>query len=144
MNGIRYIPEINGVVHSWANLVVNIAGVPVTGITKISYKDSQTIESIYGAGQRPVGRGYGRIECSASITLLRDELEAIRAASDTGRLQDIAPFDIIVSFLPIGGQLLTTHKIRNAQFKDDGVDANEGDTSNTSDCELIISHIEWR
>ena len=81
---------INGVVHSWANLSVAIAGVPVTGINKINYKDDQTVDNIYGAGQKPIGRGYGKIEYSATIGLERSEVEAIRAASLTGRLQDIA------------------------------------------------------
>ena len=108
MNGIQHYPEINGVQHSWANLQVVIAGRTVTGITKISYKDSQTMENIYGAGVRPVGRGYGRIECEGAITLHRDEVEAIRNSSDTGRVQDIAPFDIIVQFLPQGGKTIIT------------------------------------
>ena len=103
MNGLRHIPQINGVLHSWSNLSVVINGVPVTGINKISYKDSQTIENIYGAGQAPVGRGYGKIECTPSIGLERGEVEAIRTSSPTGRLQDIAPFDIIVQFLPVNG-----------------------------------------
>ncbi|MDR3093645.1 MAG: hypothetical protein LBU62_03240 [Bacteroidales bacterium] len=144
MNGLRYVPEINGVVHSWGNLVVNISGVVVTGITQLNYKDSQTIDNIYGAGQHPVGRGYGRIEPSASITLLRSEVESIRAASPTGRLQDIAPFDVIVQFIPVNGQKIVTHRIRGAQFRDDGLEISEGDTSNATQFELVVRNIEWR
>jgi len=144
MNGIQHIPEINGVQHSWANLQVTIAGRTVIGITKISYKDSQTMENIYGAGVRPVGRGYGRIECEGAITLLRDEVEAVRNSSDTGRMQDIAPFDIIVQFLPKGGKTIITHKLRNAQFKEDGVEVSEGDTSNSFEFPLIMSKIDWK
>ena len=144
MNGLRTVPEINGVEHSWANLSVVIGGVPVTGIQKITYKDSQTIENIYGAGQRPVGRGYGKIESTASMTLLRSEIEALRDSSPTGRLQDIAPFDIIVQFLPVNGQKIVTHRLRNCQFKDEGVDISEGDTSNSEELPMILSHIEWK
>ena len=144
MNGIRYNTLINGVVHSWSNLSMNINGVPVTGINKISYKDNQTIENIYGAGQKPVGRGYGKIEPTATIGLERGEVEAIRASSPTGRLQDIAPFDIIVQFIPVNGQKLVTHTIRDAQFKDDGVDIKEGDTSNFTDFELVVGSIQWK
>lgn len=144
MNGIQYIPEINGVQHSWANLQVTIAGRAVTGITKISYKDSQTMENIYGAGVRPVGRGYGRIECEGAITLLRDEVEAIRNSSDTGRMQDIAPFDIMVQFLPVNGSSIVTHKLRDVQFKEDGMEVSEGDTSNATEIPLIMSKIDWK
>lgn len=141
MNGLRYVPMINGVVHSWANLVVAITGVPVTGIKKISYKDSQKIENVYGAGQKPIGRGYGRIEYSGSITLERGEVEALRAASTTGRLQDIPPFTITVHFLPVNGQKIATHILVNAQFKDDGVESSEGDTENYTDLELVMDDI---
>lgn len=142
MNGIRYTPLINGVVHSWSNLVVAITGVQVTGINKISYKDEQTMENIYGAGQKPVGRGYGKIEYSGSIGLLRGEVEAIRASSNTGRLQDIAPFDIIIQFIPVNGQKMVTHRLRNVQFKGDAVELSEGDVSNYTDLDLIIGDIE--
>ena len=142
MNGLRYTPEINGVLYSWADVTVTIGGTLVKGIRKVSYKDEQQIDPIYGVGQHVVGRGYGRITSTASITLLRDEIEAIREASDTGRLQDIAPFDVIVSFVPTSGKKVVTHKILDCQFKTDGLDISEGDTSNEVECELIVSHIE--
>ena len=116
INGLRTPPLINGVEPAWANLTVNIAGVPSVGITAIDYDDKQTIENIYGMGQTPIGRGYGNIEPTASITLLMSEVEAIRAASPTGRLQDIAPFDIVVSYTPVNATKITTHRIRNCQF----------------------------
>ena len=144
MNGLRHAPEINGVVYSWSNLQVNINGTLITGITKVNYKDEQEIESIYGAGQRPIGRGYGRITSSASMTLLRDEVETIRTENGGGRLQDIAPFDIIVQFIPVDGKAMITHRIRGAQFKNDGVDASEGETGNQIDFDLIVSQIEWK
>ena len=88
--------------------------------------------------------GYGKIEPTASIGLERGEVEAIRASSPTGRLQDIAPFDIIVQFLPVNGQKIVTHVIRDVQFKDDGLDAKEGDTSNFTDFELVVGSIKWK
>lgn len=141
---LRQPPMINGVVHSWANLDVRIGGVPVTGITKISYNEEQAIENIYGVGQYPVGRGYGRITPSASITLLREEIEAIRSASPTGRLQDIDPFFIVVSFIPSGGQRIKVDVLHDVQFTDDGLEASEGDTSNSKELTLVLSHIEHK
>lgn len=143
MNGLRQIPLINGVEPSWANLTVNIAGFPEIGITAINYDDEQAIENIYGAGQQPIARGYGNITPKASVTLLRSAVEAIRSASPTGRLQDIAPFDIIVCFVPINGTLLVTHRIRNCQFMKDGLDIKQGDTKNETQFDLIPSHIEF-
>lgn len=143
MNGLRAVPLINGVEPAWANLVVNIAGFPEIGIRAIEYKDEQEMENIYGAGQRPVGRGYGRITATASVTLLRTAVEAIREGSPTGRLQDIAPFNIVVMFLPVNGGKIIKHKIRNCQFKSDELSLSEGDMSNETQFELIVSHIDW-
>lgn len=137
------MPLINGIEPAWSNLTVNIAGFPESAIKKIDYSDDQVVENIYGAGQRPVGRGYGRIEVTASITLLRSAVENIREASPTGRLQDIAPFDIIVNFLPPQGGRVITHRIRNCQFKTDGLSVGEDDISIETDLELVPSHIEW-
>jgi hypothetical protein len=142
MNGIRHLPLINGTEPSWANLVVTIAGVPEIGITKIEYADKQTIDNIYGAGQLPVSRGYGNIEPTCSVTLLRSSVEAIRAASPTGRLQDIANFDIVVCFIPVGSTLIVRHTVRNCQFKDDALAIAQGETKNETTFELIGSHID--
>lgn len=144
MNGLRYTPLINGVEPSWANIAVTIGGFPENAITAISYEDKQNIENIMGAGQRPIARGYGNIECTASITLLRSAIEAIRSASVlTKRLSDIAPFDITVVFTPMNGSALITHKLRNCQFTTDGVEAKQGDTKLEKQMDLIISHIEF-
>ncbi len=144
MNGLRTPPLINGVEPAWANIIVGIAGVPETAITAISYKDAQTIENLYGAGQNPVARGYGNIEPTASITLLTSAVEALRAASLTGRLQDIAPFTISVNYIPINGGTLIRHKIKNVQFLEDGVDAKQGDTKIERTLPLIPSNIDWK
>jgi len=142
VNGLRY-PLINGVEPSWANLVVNIDGVPVMGITGIDYDDAQVIDGIKGAGQVDIARGYGNIDTKASITLLRSEVEAIRAASTTGRLQDIAPFEIMVCFVPMNGTTLITHKLRSCQFKNDAMSIKQGDTKNELTLEMIC-RVDWR
>lgn len=143
-NNLRAFPEINGVHYGWAHIEVNIGGLPVVGITKISYSDEQEIANIYGIGARPVGRGYGNITCKASITLLREEIEAIREGSPTGRLQDIAPFDIAVSYIPLQGQKMVNHIIKDCQFKNDGVEVSQGDVKNEQSLELVCSQIKWR
>jgi hypothetical protein len=132
---------INGVVPSWATMQVLIEGVPITGITSINYNDNQDIQNIYGAGQQPIGRGYGRITPTADITLERSEIETIRKASPSGRLQDIAPFDIVISYIPIEGSMIANHIIKGCQFLDDGNEAKEGDTKNEKQLNLLPSHI---
>lgn len=136
------VPFINGTQPAWGDIVVSIGGVPITGITGIEYDDQQEMSNIYGAGRLPVGRAKGRITATAKITLLQSEVQAIQAQSRNGRLQDIAPFDIVVSYLPDNG-VIKTDKIRNVQFLKNAVKWNEGDTSQPVELDLICSHIEW-
>jgi len=84
------------------------------------------------------------INSKGSITLLRDEIEALRAASPTGRLQDLAPFNIMVSFIPVGGSLMANHNIKGCQFLNDGVEAKEGDTKMEKVLDLVVGSIDWR
>ncbi|MDR0542762.1 MAG: hypothetical protein LBH19_11220, partial [Dysgonamonadaceae bacterium] len=74
------IPYVNGVQHSWADIVISIAGVPFTGVRAIKYGESRVIDNIYGIGAYPVGRGYGNIEATASITLLMSDVLALSDA----------------------------------------------------------------
>lgn len=136
------IPLVNGMLHSWADIVVTIGGVPMTGITGINYGDDQEVVNKYGAGRHPVGRAKGRITPSAKITLYQEEVEAIQRQAPGGRLQDIAPFDIIVTYIPESG-IVTTDKVRNCQFKANNRNWKEGDTGQEVELELIPSHIEW-
>jgi hypothetical protein len=140
MNGI---PLINGQEYSWGDITLTIANVPIVGITAIEYDDDQEMEEVYGAGNYPVARGYGRISCSAKITLLEKENRALLSAAIDGRLQSIAPFDIVVSYIPMNGNRIVHDKLRNCQFKKNSRKWAEGDTSAPVEHELMVSHIEW-
>lgn len=136
------IPLVNGMLYSWADIVSTISGVPVTGITGIEYGDDQEVVNKYGAGRHPVGRAKGRITPSAKITLYQEEVEALQRQAPNGRLQDIAPFDITVTYIPDSG-IVTVDKIRNCQFKANSRKWKEGDTGQEVELELVTSHIEW-
>lgn len=136
------IPLINGTEYAWGDIVTAINGVPVTGITAISYGDKQDMQNNYGAGRHPVSRSKGRITPSAKMTLYQSEVVAIVKQSPNGRLQDIAPFDITVSYLPENG-MIVTDKIRNCQFVENKRDWKEGDMNQQVELELLPSHIEF-
>lgn len=136
------LPLINGVAYTWGDIVTTIAGVPVTGIVAIEYGDDQEVVNNYGAGRHPISRSKGRITPNAKITLAMDEVVAIQAQSINGRLQDIAPFNITVSYLPESG-MIVHDIIRNCQFKTNKRAWKEGDTNQTVELELVPSHIQW-
>lgn len=133
-------PLINGREYGWADIVVNIGGVPVTGIRAIKYDEEMEKENIYGAGRNPVSRGYGRVKSTASITLLSGTVMALKAKAPKGQLFRIAPFPITVSYQPEAGPIVT-HILKNCEFKKSAFDWKEGDMSKEIELELIISHI---
>lgn len=135
------VPLINGVAYSWGDIVVSIAGAPVTGITAIDYDDKQDVKNNYGAGRYPVSRAKGRITCTAKITIAMEEVLAIQRRVN-GRLQSAAAFDIVVSYLPEGG-LITTDIIKNCQFTTNQRKWKEGDTDQQVELEIVPSHINW-
>ncbi len=142
-NGLRNMPLINGLEYGWSSVITNIAGVNEVAVTAIEYSDKQKVENIYGTGQTPIGRGYGRIEASASITLLLSAVESLRQISTTGRLQDIPTFDIVVCFAAPGNNKIVKHVIKNCQFSENTMSAKEGDMKFEITLPLVPSHIIW-
>lgn len=125
----------------WNAIRVNLFGRDVEGITGISYTDTETKENVYGAGKYPVGRSRGNYEAEASMTLYKEEADALRLASPV-RLQEIAPFDVVVQYVALNGAI-QTDVLRNCEFTNDGVEVEQADGSITTEYTLILSHIDW-
>src|SRR5690554_3411859 len=131
-----------GTVQGWNNITVNLLGRDVEGITKVAYDDTQTKENVYGAGHMPIGRSRANYEPTASITLLKEEVDALKRSLERGkRIQDIAPFDIQVKYEVDG--VIMFDRIRNVEFTNNGVDVSQGDGTIEFEFELIVSHIDW-
>lgn len=136
------VPLINGKSYEWADIVVNILNTPIMGITSIEYEEKQGMENIYGAGRFPVSRGYGKIEPTAKVTILMEELENLQTIAPLGRIQDIPEFDIIVMYLD-PANVTRKHVLKNVRFMNNKRSAASGDTSIPVELELIISHIQY-
>ena len=132
-----------GTMQGWNSVTVNVLGRDVEGITELAYNDTTKKENVYGAGKYPVGRGRGNYEAKASITLLKEEVDAMKLALPQGKtIQDIAPFDIVSEWTGDNGVILKD-RIRNAEFMNDGVEIKQNDVSVATKYDLIISHVEW-
>jgi len=134
---------VNGTSYTWAQVVINIGGAIINGVTSVSWSETQEKSNNYGAGRNPVSRGRGNVEYEASITLHMDEVEAIRATSATGKLIDIAPFDVGVSWLPANG-IVVNKNLKFAEFLNDPMDTSDGDTNIELELDLIIADIETK
>lgn len=135
-------PLVNGTAYSWSQIECRIIDTPVSGITSISYSEEQEMQDNFGAGNRPVSRGYGKITTEASIKLEMATVLALQNASPNGTLQGIPEFPIIISWLPDNG-VIVTDTLNNCRFKKNMRDTNQGDMTTEVDLELMVSHITW-
>ena len=139
---VNNTPLINGRAYDFAQIVVNVLGVPLMGISSVTYSEEQEKTNNYGAGKYAVSRGHGAVEASASFDIHMNDIEALRDAAPLGRLLDIPPFDIPITFL--NANKVVTHTLKNCEFTNDGVEASQGDTQVQRSFDLVISHEEYR
>lgn len=136
-------PLINGTAYVWADIELYIGGRKVNGIDKITYKEGREKQDNFGAGSRPVSRGYGRIKAEGSLALHWEEIAALIETSPQRSLASIAPFVVTVTFLTPGATTATVHVLNNVEFMDTELSTNEGDMKIAVDLPLLISHITW-
>ena len=134
-------PLINGINYSWANVKLNLFGVPVIGITEIEYSRKMKKENNYGFGQDPISRGYGNIENEGSISIYWEEWHRIIAAAPSFDGLMIKPFDIQVLFGQ-NGLNFKQDTLRACEFLEDPFSVKQGDTKIIIKLPLIIASIE--
>ena len=132
---------INGKAYDWSQIIMTINGTEVNGVQAINYEEVQEKANNYGAGSRPVSRGRGRIEPTASITLDMTEAEKLTDAAPNRNLLEIAPFDITVTFDNAGK--VKTHVIKNCEFLNNVRGLEEGNTGTSVELDLLPSHVIW-
>ena len=135
------IALVNGVNYSWADIKLILFGQPIQGITQINYSAKQTKDNNYGAGSRPVSRGYGNVEFEGSIEMYRDEWMKIIAISPNGNPNELPPFSIQIIY---GGSrvLAQTDVLKMVEFTVDENKAKQGDTKLLVSIPLIIGDIQ--
>lgn len=134
-------PLINGINYDWGNVTVILFGVPVVGITKISYKSAQVKENNYGLGRKPVSRGYGPVTFEGSIEMYADEWKRIISRAPFSDPLQIPAFDIAITFGGNGTQPCAD-TLRMVEFLENPLAANQGDTKLLVTIPLIIGDIE--
>ena len=133
------VPLINGTEYTHADIVLNILGAPVLGVTAIDYKDPQDITLNYGTGQHPVSRGFGNVKPEASITLTSKEVQRLSNAAPFGRIQNIPDFDIGVNFITEAGDF-QRHRLVRCRFT--GRNPNSSTNNTQIEEQLTLSVVE--
>ncbi len=132
-----------GKLTGWNSLTVNMLGRDLEGISELKYSDETKKESVYGAGNKPIGWGEGNYAATATLTLLELEVSALQQSLPPGEnIQDIAPFDIVAEYVSPTGFIMKD-RLRNCVFKNNGRELKNDEGSITIELELLLSHIEW-
>ena len=135
-------PLINGRAFDFAQIIVNINGVPIPSVSSVTYTEEQTKENNFGAGKRPISRGHGTINASASIEMSMNDVERLRDEAPNGSLLALPAFDILVVFG--NPQQPTKHRLKNCEFLSDGVETSLDDTDVKRSFDLVVSDIQFR
>lgn len=136
--------KINGKEYSWGDVEVVMLGRPVLGITGIKYKSAQEKEHSYARGNKPHSIQKGNKTFDGSITLLQSEVEALLRAVGAGKsLEDIAPFDILVTYLPAEGVPIVTDSIKLAEFTECEKALAQGDKKMEVELPFLCLDIEY-
>lgn len=118
---------VNKQLFAWSQISVSLLGRTIEGIMDISYANGVEHAPVYGRGKKPIGYTEGNESYEGSITLTKEEVNAIRSALPSGRgLTDIEPFSIAVSYESKQGILITDRVI--AKFAKQSFSASSGST----------------
>ena len=137
-----FVPIINGVAYTHADIVLNFEGVPVIGLVAISYKDEQSIEPNYSTGNKPTSVGIGQVEFEASITVTMEAAQFLTSIAPSGRVQNLPFFDIGVNFLP-ENQALVRHVLKQCKFKGRDQSSETGNSQIEVVMPLFVSDISY-
>lgn len=133
---------INGRAYDYTQVVVNVLGVPLAGVTSIEYSEEQDKTNNFGTGNRPVSRGHGAIDSKGTIEISMNDVEAIRDVAPNGSFLQIPAFDIVVTYG--NPQKVVTHTLKNCEFTTDMAGGAQGDTDIKKTFDLVIAEVVWR
>jgi len=133
------IALINGQAYDYTQIIVNILGAPLAGVSSINYETSQEKANNYGTGNKPVSRGRGAKEYSGDIEMSMNDIEALRAAAPNNDLTELAPFSMVVYYG--NPQNPTADRLTNVEFTTDKRAGSQGDTDLKASNDLAIGEI---
>jgi len=136
------VPLINGVSYTHADIVLNIFGVPIIGITAITYSDIQQMTPNYSTGNLPTSVGIGQLEPQGTITVTMEELVRIQSLATLRKIQNIPFFDVGVNYLPESG-LLVRHRLVKCKFKGVNINSEANNSQIEVPLELFISDVQY-
>ena len=133
-------PIINGVEYTHADITLNLFGIPIVGLTSISYGAVQQISPNYSTGHLPTSVGFGQVDLTATLTITSVEFRKLLLRAPLGRIQNIRFFDIGVNYIPENGFFVRDRLIR-CKFKGPNLNSTTNNTQIEVPLELFVADI---
>jgi hypothetical protein len=89
-------PQINGIAFGWAEVVINVAGIPIRGVKAINYSESVERGKVRGTSQRKLALTSGEHDVEGDLELYMDDWYELKDALGDGYM--MATFAISVSY----------------------------------------------
>lgn len=134
---------INGQTFSWSSVRTVIFNRSIVGFDEINYSDKKDVAGVYGRGDEPYDSVTSKYEAVADVSLHMGEVVGIQRAIPAGvRIQDIEPFDIVVTYNE--GGFLIKDILRGCRFKVNGRSAKSGSAEAIKNkMDLFVLKIDW-
>ena len=133
---------INGESVTWSQIQLTILGAPMTGIREVKWSSKREKVNNYGAGSKPVSRGYGKYEFEGSIKFLAEEWKNIVKASPNQDPLDLPFFDVNILFVSSSTGLMMNYIWKAAEVLNNPFDSAEGSTMTEIDVTFVIADIQ--
>lgn len=137
------VPIINKAAYTHADIVINIGGVPIIGVTSIEYSDSQEITPNYSTGHEATSVGFGQVTNEASITVTYEAMQAIQAGSPLGKIQNIDFFPVGINYLTENG-VFVRDVLEKCRFKGRSQNSETGNSEIPVTLELFVGQIKYQ
>lgn len=132
------IPLINGHRYQFTSLEANVAGIPIPGITELTYSDTLEPGKVEGARPQLLGRTRGKYEAEASMSMYRQEFDELTTKLGDGYGEKV--FNIVANYGD-DGQPTVTDRIVGCRIKKVDNQAQKGNDPLEVKLELDIMYI---
>ncbi len=114
--------------YSWSNLEVVMLLKNITKIRGVKYASKKEKEYLHAKGDDPHAIQSGNKTYDGEIILLQSEVEALdKLVLPHQDLTDLAPFNLIVSYVDKNSNKITTHTLKSVEFTEDSRETKQGD-----------------
>lgn len=118
-------PAINGVKHSYADIVIAANGRQFRGISSISYKTARGMTDVHGTGPNRVGVALGKVTNEGSLEMYREDAQNLIDAIGDGYSN--VPLQITCNYRIRIGARLMRDTLNGTRIKEFDLTAQEGD-----------------